>query len=68
MPATEKNESIKRDYMRQPEMQPCFPLSSVPTCTGENAFGPHISLTDISVLYRFSLRNISSLPLCHSGK
>ena len=28
----------------------------------------HVSRTDISILYRFSLRNISSFPLCHSGK
>ena len=44
MPATEKSESIKRDYMRQPEMQPHFPLCSVPMYTGENAFGPGMFL------------------------
>lgn len=44
MPAAEKSKSIKRDHVRQPEMQPCFPLSSAPTRTGENACGRCVSI------------------------
>lgn len=43
-PAAEKSKSIKRDHVRQPEMQPCFPLSSAPTRAGENACGRCISI------------------------